>query len=201
MKKKNKKDVRKRAEVAEPLGSQVANIILSVVALVILIFAGVVVYMIFTSDTTAERNAEDYAKKIKDGMDVAHENPGTEVLIDLEGPGGNEWWIIAWPYMDTFDKPKKCDNVRKSWCVCLCEIPTGFIDILKTIANKFVFQDAYKKSSLDLCNDGGRCENVYSPVKTLYGDLKAPIPVDEVPIQIKIKYIDSGTGYEIVFVK
>lgn len=199
MRKENKKDVKKRAEIAEPMGSEVANIIISVVALVILIFVGVVVYMIFTSEDTAERNAEDYVKKIKNGMDVAKENPGTEVLVDLEGPGGYWWWVIAWPYDDLMEKPRICDNNRKSWCVCLCERPSN-ARVLSNY-NIFSFGGATIRASLEMCNNGGKCENFYNPVKTIIEEENIPILVDDVPIQIKIKYIDSGKGYEIVFVK
>ncbi|MEM0465433.1 MAG: hypothetical protein QXW97_01880 [Candidatus Pacearchaeota archaeon] len=197
--KRNKKfENNKRAET-EPLGSNVVNFVIGLIALIILIGVGVMVYKLISVNSSDVKTAEVVVEKIRNIMEEAKRNPGQDFFYDVEGPGNKWWWIIAWPYQNRIEKPIKCNLYRKSWCICICERPSNLRVAWNLITSNLMIRSI--TTSLQKCNNNGRCLEVENPVKTINQGYNMPIPIESPPIQISIKYIDSDKGYEITFVK
>lgn len=188
--------ISKKSQI-DPLGPHTVNTIIGVIALIMLIFAGYMLYKFLSTESTDLKNAEANLKAIKNLMDIAKENPGQKYYHDVMGPGEEWWWIVVFPFEGTVERPAKCYSERKSYCLCICERPSK----LKVGWNFISFQGGTLTTILDKCNSNGRCQTIENPVKTEYQGFYTPIPIEKPPIEIEVEYIDNNNGYTITFVK
>jgi hypothetical protein len=190
------KNFRKKSEISLT-GNHLVNIIIGLIALLLLFFGFYMFYLFLASDSTDIKNAGKNLDYIKNQMDNSFKAPGEELLVDVTGPGNDWWWIIAWPYGNTIEKPAACNLEYKSWCICICERPSN----MRKAWNFISFQGGFLTSMLQSCNNNGVCRSSNYPVKTFYQESNTPIPIENPPIEIKVKYIDTNQGYEITFIK
>jgi hypothetical protein len=189
--------IKSRKSQTEPLGSFTVNVIIGVIVLFMLIAAIYVLYRFFSSEGTELNIAEKYVKLIKKQMEIAKESPGEEFSIDVTGPGNEWWWIVAFPFANTVERPVKCYSERKSSCICICERPSN----LRVAWTYITFGGGTITSMVDGCNSAGKCQIIEEPVKTSFNNFESPIPIEKPPIQINIVYDGPLKGYMISFVK
>lgn len=193
MKKKMKKFT--KAGSLNFFGEHTLGIFVGVICFVALIFASNTGYAFF-QNTNNLQIAEKNVGFIKDSLSDAKNNLKHESVAEIFGP--TNWWIITWPYKNQIEKPYSCKGF--SYCICICATGSG------------------TENSLNQCNTDGKCIGVNENIKTIYRkpvsswyskilkgandmiygeNTEIPLPIEEPPIELKIKY-DTQNGYEVI---
>jgi len=156
---------------------QLVKLVFGVLCLIIIIWAIVKVYnWDFGGSELAK--AKSTLKELEYGLNEARAGGKPEIMVFTP----NDWWIIAWPYQQRTEKPKK--DCEKN-CFCICKVPS--------ISQNLKGLDALA----ELCDKTGACVNLDEKVKTmrlglLWGTNNAPIVIEEPPVNLEITYNESS---------
>ena len=153
---------------AELVLGETVKIVLAVIGIAILIFLSVKLYGVFVQNTEGEQ-ALIGLDKISLGISGVENGESENYDVLIESP--NKWWILAWPFGSSTEKPAKCE---KDNCICICAV--RYVPTLSR--------------SLEGCDLEGVCEDVDKRIKTFSDGKNGPIYI-EGPISINIKIEDD----------
>jgi len=164
---------------------QLAKLVFGVLCLIIIIWVLVKVYN-WSSSAADLAKAKGSLKGLNAGLNEAKLTGNSDVMVFTP----NGWWIIAWPYQQRTEKPKK--DCEKN-CLCICRVPS--------IAQSISGLDELAK----MCDTKGTCMNFTEKVKTmrlglLWGSNNAPIVIDDPPVKVEITY-NAQEGFVVEEIK